>query len=133
MKPAPYPLPGLTSLLQSLVRLYPQLFYKPLFGLAAASKAPTIVGQLGVVVALARHLPEFWIRDAEMVSVALMSDMGGAIGKGKAKEGQPIAWGKIRVGQSLIMLELIRGIKDLIKDKKDPTSVRNLRASSNVS
>jgi hypothetical protein len=121
--PAPHPLSELTSLLRSLVQLYPQLFYKPLFGLAGASKDSTIVGQLGVVTSLARHMPEFWIRDPEMVSVALMSDIGGAIGKGKTKEGQPIPWGKTRLGQSLIILELVHCVKALTKDKKDPSSV----------
>jgi hypothetical protein len=123
MDPPPYPLPSLTSLLQSLVELYPQQFYKPLFSLAGASKGPTLVGHLGVVTALARHLPDFWIRDSEMMSVALMSEIGSALGKGKLKESQPVSWSRPRIGQSLIMLELIRCVKELTKEKRNFTSV----------
>ncbi|KAF8583270.1 hypothetical protein K439DRAFT_1349020 [Ramaria rubella] len=119
---APFPLASLTSLLRLLAELHPQQFYKPLFSLAGASRDPTIVGHLSVVSALARHLPEFWIRDSEMVSVALMSDIGSAVGKGKAKEGHLVPWAKLRIGQSLIMLELIRCVKALTNEKKDPTS-----------
>jgi hypothetical protein len=123
LDPPPSSLPALTSLLQSLVELYPQQFYKPLFSLAGASRDSTIVGQFGIVTALAQYLPDFWIRDSEMMSVALMSDVGSSINKGKAKEGDPVPWSRTRIGQSLIMLELIRCVKELTKTKKDPTSV----------
>lgn len=81
------------------------------------------MGQFGIVTALAYYLPDFWIRDSEMVSVALMSDVGTSISKGKAKEGQPVPWSRTRIGQSLIMLELIRCVKELTKKKKDLASV----------
>ena len=52
-----------------------------------------------------------------------MSNVGNAIGKGKLKEGQPLTWSRARIGQFLIMLELIRCVKELTKEKMDSTSV----------
>ncbi|KAF8518419.1 hypothetical protein BU17DRAFT_48729 [Hysterangium stoloniferum] len=112
---------NVTALFQSLADLYPQQFYKPLFSLATAVKDPTLVAHFSVVTAVARHLPDFWIRDSEMMAIALMSGVG-KTGPSQASGDQPISWAKLRVGQSLIALELIRRIRQLTKEKKDTLS-----------
>ena len=61
-------------------------------------------------------MPNVWTTDAEMVGVALMGEACEvSTAKGKAKEGQLPTWGKARLGQSILLLELIlrlRGIRD---------------------
>ena len=118
----------------------PQQFYKPLFTIAASSKDATIVTQLRIVTAIATYLPHFWTGDvanpapaAEMFSIALMSDAGGgAGGKGKGKEDE-LRWGKTRLGQCVLTLELIAKVKELSKAKKDPASVsRRYSATSTL-
>ncbi|KIJ36323.1 hypothetical protein M422DRAFT_261273 [Sphaerobolus stellatus SS14] len=118
MDPALNPPNELTSLFEQLTEHYPQQFYVPLFALANAAKEPTLIGQLSIVTALARVIPSFWRRDPEMLSIAVMVDPG----KGKANN-QTGPWGRPRLGQSLIMVEFIRCLRELTKQKKDPTAV----------
>jgi hypothetical protein len=67
---------------------------------------------------LARHLPSFWIRDAEMLLVALMSDSSGAE---KNTEGNAGAqWGQVRLGQIAILIELIAHVQGARQDKDAP-------------
>ena len=108
----------LSRLLVSLAAMHPQIFYKPLFVCAASTKEETISRQLAVLIALAQFMPNFWTTDPEMVSVALMSDpgSGAAPGKGKAKEGQTPTWGKARLGQSVVLLELIGKLRVIRED-----------------
>ncbi|KAG6856950.1 hypothetical protein H0H87_011936 [Tephrocybe sp. NHM501043] len=112
-EPPPFPCIPLTNLLDTIARLYPQTFYKPLFLCAGSSKEFTIVNHLCVIVIVSKFLPDFWIRDAEMVSVALMSD-----GSKKASGGGGKAWMKPRLGQAVIMLELIGCIQAARHEKE---------------
>lgn len=50
-----------------------------------------------------------------MIAVALMSDPGGgaALIKQKGKEGQPPEWGKARVGQMAIFVEVILKLRSV--------------------
>ena len=112
--PPPNPCEPLTRLLEDFARVHPQIFYKPLFACAASTKEVTVAHQLTILVALESYMPHFWTADAEMVSVALMSDPAGSFGKGKGKEGLIPEWGPPRLGQEIVMLEVIgklRGIR----------------------
>lgn len=80
--------------------------------------------QLTVLVALSRHMPDFWTRDAEMMAVAIMSDPSRSFGKGKEREGTLPVWGEARVGQSIILLEVISRIRRARLAKKETTAVR---------
>ncbi|KAF9010224.1 hypothetical protein BDQ17DRAFT_1235125 [Cyathus striatus] len=104
--PPSHPCSQLTNLLQTLSHIYPQLFYKPLFSCAASSKEFTVVNHLCVLKVHSKFLPDYWTRDAEMLSVALMSDAGAKKETLKGERtGAP--WAKARLGQSVIMLEII--------------------------
>lgn len=96
--------------------MYPQIFYKPLFACAASSKELTIQNHLSTLTVISRFLPDFWTRDSEMISVALMSD-----GVSKPSKLKP-TWGKERLGQSALLVELIGHIQ----------SVRTAQALSSV-
>ncbi|HEV7736343.1 MAG TPA: hypothetical protein VGO47_03085 [Chlamydiales bacterium] len=92
----------------------------PFFALVSAAKE-TLIGQLSVVIVLARHLPSFWIRDAEMISIAVLSDA--SRNKAKTTGDADSPWARLRIGQSLILVELLRGIRQITKTKKDPNAV----------
>lgn len=119
----------LTKLLTSFGVIYPQIFYKPLFICAASTKEETVARQLAILVSLAHYMPEFWTTDAEMLSVALMSDPGAA-GKGKEKESQSPLWGKARLGQTAVLLELIGNLRSRREEhnKKQDNGLQLVRA-----
>lgn len=58
-----------------------------------------------------------------MIAVALMSDPGNSFIKGKGKDELLPSWGKPRLGQCVVILELIAHVQKLISEKKDPTAV----------
>lgn len=60
-----------------------------------------------VLTCLAKYLPDFWFRDADMVSVALMSDPAGA----KSPPAQNGNWSRARTGQSVLLVELVTAIR----------------------
>ncbi|EKM76705.1 hypothetical protein AGABI1DRAFT_18593, partial [Agaricus bisporus var. burnettii JB137-S8] len=75
-------------LLQTLSTLLPTIFFKPLFTLSAMDMKSeysvlSISNALGNVYGLAGVVKDWWVRDDEMISVALMSDIpGGSRKKG---------------------------------------------------
>jgi len=64
---------------------------------------------------LARHLPSFWIRDAEMLSILLMNDSS-TTEKDLQESAGPL-WGQVRLGQLVILVELIAHIQATRQDK----------------
>ncbi|KAJ7032008.1 hypothetical protein C8F04DRAFT_670996 [Mycena alexandri] len=116
--PPQYPCLPLTDFLDKVSQLYPQVFYKPLFSCAASNKDVTVLNYLCAITAVARFLPDFWTRNAEMMSVALMSGAGGS--KSSAPDIAP-TWGTARLGQSVLLLEVIGQIQ-AIRRTKDSSS-----------
>ncbi|EGO03702.1 hypothetical protein SERLA73DRAFT_101950 [Serpula lacrymans var. lacrymans S7.3] len=104
--PPPYPCLPLSRILGDIAQVYPQLFFKPLFACAASTKELAIVNQLLILTALSRFSPDFWIRDPEMICVALISGVGGD-GTGNGE----LSWGKVRLGQMVILTELIASVE----------------------
>ncbi|CAL1699709.1 unnamed protein product [Somion occarium] len=117
--PAEVPCHALCDFLEAISRAYPKVFYKPLFICAASSKEITVAAQLQTLAAISTYVPDFWTRDPEMMAVALMSDTTGLKGKAPA---QPIpTWGKSRLGQSVLLIELIEQLR-MIRHSKDMTA-----------
>ncbi|KAF8341261.1 uncharacterized protein EI90DRAFT_1709729 [Cantharellus anzutake] len=111
-----------TTLLNSIAQAYPQIFYKPLFDCARTNKDLTVVAQIRILVALSDHIPDLFVRNAEMMTVALLSNVGATVGKGKARAGNT-QWGKARIGQCVLMTELLTKLHTLTP------KVPNLEAS----
>jgi len=88
------------------------VFYKPLFKCAASSKMLTIVNQLGVIATLSVFLPDFWTRDTEMILVALMNDSAVILQPGSNKK-----WAQAKLGQVIILVELIARVKAVPRAK----------------
>lgn len=65
---------------------------------------------------VARYLPSFWIRDAEMLLVALMSDSSSVDERGSQDNVGP-PWGQARLGQLVVLMELIAHVQATRLDK----------------
>ncbi|KAG1747373.1 hypothetical protein EDB19DRAFT_2023164 [Suillus lakei] len=104
--PPPLHYVELPSFLDKASRTYPQVFFKPLFACAASSKVLTIGHQLGVIVAISAFLPDFWTRDPEMILVALMNEPTVVLQSGSKRK-----WAQARLGQMIILVELIARVK----------------------
>ena len=107
LDPPPLPFPAFTELLEVISQKLPKLFYKPLFACAAGTKNASVSDNLRTVAMLARYLPSFWIRDAEMLLVAITSDSSS---KGPPDDVGP-QWGQARLGQLAILIELIAHVQ----------------------
>ncbi|KAG2341629.1 hypothetical protein BDR05DRAFT_935988 [Suillus weaverae] len=112
--PPPLHYPKLTGVLDKASRTYPQVFFKPLFTCAASSKALTIGHQLGVIAAVSAFLPDFWTRDTEMILVALMNEPTVVLQSGSKRK-----WAHARLGQMIILVELIACAKAVPRISKD--------------
>lgn len=104
--PPPESCSPLTELLSVTSHTYPQVFFKPIFACAAASKELPAVNHLWSLVMLARHMPDFWTRDAEMMSVALAGD-GRRAKDGDPQSATPPSRGTAKLGQGILLMELI--------------------------
>ena len=121
--PPELPFSPLTRFLTFLAQSHPKIFFKPLFTCATASKEITVVNNLNVLNAVGRLLPELWIWDAEMMSVALMSDtIGGkpspTLGEGESR------WRRPRLGQCVLLVELLEHLHAVL-DSRDLAMVRH--------
>lgn len=99
---------GITRFLTEISQQYPQIFYKPIFACAAASKETHLVQQLRTLTMLASFVPDFWTRDAEMIGVAVLSDLGAGktrppIEAEKSGPSRP----KPRLGQTVLLVEMV--------------------------
>ncbi|KAH7923448.1 hypothetical protein BV22DRAFT_1015390 [Leucogyrophana mollusca] len=121
----PYPCAPLSDLLNEVSQMYPQLFYKPLFACAASTKDLSVVNHLEVLMSISTFLPDFWTRDPEMMLVALMKDVGKSTG---GEDG--LAWGKARLGQTALLLELIARVRSLPRPDQDHNENSTLIAAA---
>ncbi|KAF9051397.1 hypothetical protein BJ165DRAFT_1524338 [Panaeolus papilionaceus] len=111
--PPPYPYPPLSSLLTALSRTYPVIFFKPLFALSASDKEVVVVNHLCTIEAHAKYVPDYWTRDVEMICTALLWDGGGASRSGSVGGGGGGIGGTARLGQLVLLCEVIAAIQRL--------------------
>ncbi|KAJ3746695.1 hypothetical protein DFH05DRAFT_1395192 [Lentinula detonsa] len=122
--PPPYPCLPLSSLLESLSQSYPQIFYKPLFLCAASTREYAVVNHLCTVTALARFMPDYWIKDAEMMSIAIMGDMNMKKTDSRTameNSGDAKPQGIARLGQSVLVVELIAQVQGMRRIRENST------------
>ncbi|KAG2154177.1 uncharacterized protein EDB93DRAFT_1269271 [Suillus bovinus] len=112
--PPPLHCPELTDVLDKVSHTYPQVFFKPVFACAASSKVLTICHQLGVIAAISVFLPDFWTRHTEMILVALMNEPTAILQSGSKRK-----WSQARLGQMIILVELIARVKAVPRISKD--------------
>jgi hypothetical protein len=112
-----------------LARDYPQHLFQPLFSCASASHLEAAEYSFRLVTTVASILGErsYWLTDADMMAMALVSGAGRKQKRLKAEtgeEGKGLRWGKAKVGQLLVLSELIRVVRGL--EGKDTLNVRIL-------
>ena len=64
--------------------------------------------------AISVFLPDFWTRDTEMILVALMNNPTVDLQPGSNKK-----WAQARLGQTIILVELIERVKAVPRINKD--------------
>ncbi|TFK26094.1 hypothetical protein FA15DRAFT_589155 [Coprinopsis marcescibilis] len=119
--PPPYPNIELGNLLNSLSRQYPPIFFKPLFLCAASNKELTVVNHLCTLVVYSKFVEDLWFRDAEMMSIALLSDIG-ASNEVSELYSEGVLWGVARLGQTMLMVEFI-GRLQALRQRKETSAV----------
>jgi hypothetical protein len=93
---------SLRALLRNLSTRYPQVFYKPLFACAASDKEDVVKTHLVSLHIISTLVGPsvFYLRDPEMITVALMAD----VGTGGSHDPN---WATARLGQTALLLELV--------------------------
>lgn len=109
----------LLPLLHHLASLHPQSFFKPLFSLASTSSPAS----LSTVLHLSSLLGpiDFLLRDAEMMVVALLSDLRGASAGG---------WERARMGQLAGLVEMVVCVREV--REKGVSSFRSFGAGTGL-
>ncbi|KAF6764107.1 hypothetical protein DFP72DRAFT_986293 [Ephemerocybe angulata] len=115
--PPPDKTPELGNLLNTISRLYPPIFFKPLFLCAVSAKEFTVVNHLCTIVTYSRYVEDFWVRDPEMLSMALLSDTGGSK-ESVMWTSANIPWTAARLGQSVLMVEFINQLQTMRRLKE---------------
>lgn len=114
----PYPSEDLSNILGQLSHQYPPIFYKPLFFCATSSKEIVVINHLCTFTAIGKYVPDYWIRNAEMISVALVSDVS------KTDVEEPVfpTLKSAQLGQMIILIELICQVQ-AARHRKEELSV----------
>ncbi|KAL1409523.1 hypothetical protein Q8F55_003506 [Vanrija albida] len=106
---------GIKPFLEWLSTTHPQVFYKPLFSLAAATQASSLAGPLRVVMTLQEQLgaESYWTRaDPQMVVIVLVGTITQRSAKGKTKEGTHGVV-PVKLGRYAVLVELLIALQYL--------------------
>src|SRR5260221_14242298 len=109
----------MSAFLSSLSRTWPPLFYKPLFACAASDKEVIVVNHLCTIQIHAKYVQDYWTRDTEMLCVALLSDIGMI-----DTESGTDKWAKARLGQLVLLVELVGKIQKLRHENSSTVRAR---------
>ncbi|KAI9323892.1 hypothetical protein BX666DRAFT_1891447 [Dichotomocladium elegans] len=123
----PPPTQAITNLLVRLSQCYRQVFYRHVVSCAASDDEHKVSSQLMIMTCLRKYLSgvQFWMHDAEMINVLLLSDIGSRKGKQAQQmdDGSPetTKWGSTTLGQCVVAAEFMLTIKDLRDTQGDTT------------
>jgi hypothetical protein len=94
------------------------VFFKPLFACAASDQEVIVVNHLCTLQVHTKYISDYWSRDVEMMCFALMGDA-----RASSEAGMPGQWGVARLGQLVLLLELIGKIQGVRHDKEAAANV----------
>jgi hypothetical protein len=77
----------------------------------------TVVNHLCTLQLHAKYVHDYWVRDVEMMCVALLKNPGGGVG------GTTGQWGVARLGQLVLLVELIGNVQSARRVKEAATNV----------
>jgi hypothetical protein len=115
--PPAYPFPPLTSLLKELSRIYPLVFFKPLFACATSDQEVAVVNHLCTLHIHGKYLQGYWVKEVEMMCVALLNNPGGKVGEITRQ------WSVARLGQLVLLVELIGNVQNARRIKEAAANV----------
>ncbi|KAI9480946.1 MAG: hypothetical protein EXX96DRAFT_649501 [Benjaminiella poitrasii] len=130
----PPALPAICHMLYELSKRYKTLFYKHVVACVASNDEHKVTETMKLITCLRRYLSgvQFWMQDAEMINVLLLSNVGKTKKKPQKQQQQEnespqahhtstdIEWGTTTLGQCTIAAEFMWAIKDLRAKQKDP-------------
>ncbi|KDR79961.1 hypothetical protein GALMADRAFT_242128 [Galerina marginata CBS 339.88] len=122
--PPPHPFAALSSFLTSLSRTLPPVFFRPLFACTASDKEVIVVNHLCTLQVHSKYVEDYWVRDVEMMCMALLGDAGSVSPGGM--QGQ---WGVARLGQLVLLVELIGKIQKIRLEKEASASTSDARVA----
>lgn len=118
---------GAKDFLLRLAKFHPQLYYKPLFALAAATLPSTASEHLRTVRTLTKitGTTTFWLTaDPQMICIVLMGDAGQAKSKGKGKEGEAELV-NVRIGRYAVLVEFLLALGEVTGGAKAGSRLRD--------
>lgn len=119
-------LPALCKMLDALSRRYRTFFYKSVVSCVASDDEEKVSKCLALITCLRRYLSgvQFWMQDAEMINVLLLSNVGTMPKKHQQQQQQQHqkndGWGTTTLGQCIIAGEFMWAVKGLRAKQRDP-------------
>ncbi|CAO3693673.1 unnamed protein product [Rhizopus microsporus] len=130
----PPPTPLFCNMLHEIAKTFKPIFYKPVVSCVASDDNEKVASLLKLITHLRHYLTgvQFWMQDAEMINVLLLSDVGTSKTQREANSSQTndgistsqAIWGNTTLGQCIIATELVWVLKELREKQKDP--LRNM-------
>jgi hypothetical protein len=117
----PPALPALCKMLYALSRRYRTFFYKSVVSCVASDDEEKVSACLTLITCLRKYLSgvQFWMQDAEMINVLLLSNVGANSQKQEQQKNDD-GWGSTTLGQCIIAGEFMWAVKDLRAKQRDP-------------
>lgn len=115
--------PALSSLLARLSKAYRPLFYKSVVACTASDQEDKVAKHLKLIISLQKYISgvQFWMHDAEMISVLLLSDVGKPNQESLLRTNpEEPAWGSTTLGQCVVAAEFMWTVRDLRAKQSDP-------------
>ncbi|KAG0215733.1 hypothetical protein BGX33_000899 [Mortierella sp. NVP41] len=105
----------LSRLLLQLSVVHRAAFFKPMIACVASDSTQFVADYLCILSCLETHmgLVDLYMRDADMICVIAMTDVGHERPQRDPQQPQGLKWGSCTVGQCVIVLEFIYAIKRL--------------------
>ncbi|KAL0094828.1 hypothetical protein F4703DRAFT_1040931 [Phycomyces blakesleeanus] len=131
----PENIPSLSDLLSKIAKSYRPIFYKPVVSCVASNDQEKVVSLLTLMSCLRRYLSgvQYWMQDAEMINVLLLSDVGNKrtrrsereynptqlLSAGNSDNASDTKWGSTTLGQCVVAAEFSEAIKELRDKQRD--------------
>lgn len=126
----PPAIPSICQMLHEISKRYRSSFFKPVVSCVASDDEEKVSNLLSLITCLRRYMSgvQFWMQDAEMINVLLLSDVGQSKKKTTATSSNSSSkpkvsdseWGSTTLGQCTIATEFMWAIKEMRDKQRDP-------------
>lgn len=133
----PPAIPSICQMLHEISKRYRSSFFKPVVSCVASDDEEKVSNLLNLITCLRRYMSgvQFWMQDAEMINVLLLSDVGQSKKKKEASSASnssplpqlkvndtsgELQWGSTTLGQCTIATEFMWAVKEMRDKQRDP-------------